>query len=161
MSQLPWLYSYEQYSVHLLRISCSSATHFQTCPGQLRIYPVSLRLDTSPAGMLCYCCFCSGKFNLCALSTYPVLLCFLHCLLNPLVCFPIVLLLLLHTCTISSRLIKEVENISGDPWHFPVTFIPKYLTGCISHCCIVGGNHGNDVHVLISQTITSIAFTKS
>ena len=21
----------------------------------------------------------------------------------------------------------------------PVTFFPKYLTGCISHCCIIGG----------------------
>ena len=30
--QLPWLYSYEQYSVHLLRISCSSVTHFPDLP---------------------------------------------------------------------------------------------------------------------------------
>ena len=112
--------------------------------------PLSLRLDPFSAGKLCYCFFVQATFDLCALSTYPVLCCFLHCLLNPLVCFPIDLLLLLHT--ISSPLIKEVENISGDPWHFPVTFIPKYLTGCISHYCIVGGNHGSDVHVLISQT---------
>ena len=46
-----------------------------------------------------------------------------------------------------SPLITEVENIFGDPWLFPVAFLPKYLTGCISHCCIVGGNHGVHVHV--------------
>ena len=40
----------------------------------------------------------------------------------------------------------------GDPWLFPVTFLPKYLTGCISHNCIVGGNHSIDVHVLITQS---------
>ena len=49
-------------------------------------------------------------------------------------------------------LITEVENIFGDPWLFPAAFLPKYLTGCISHCCIVGGNHGINVYVLITQS---------
>ena len=43
--------------------------------------------------MLCYCCFVvfffQASFNLFALSTYPVLFCFLHWLLNPSVCFPV------------------------------------------------------------------------
>ena len=43
-SQLPWLYSYEQYSVHLLEVRS----------------------------------FSSWYFDLFALSTYPVLFCFLH-----------------------------------------------------------------------------------
>ena len=100
----------------------------------------------------CYCCVCQESFNLLALSTYPVLLCFLHSLLNSLVCF------LVFFCTFCfiplflqiSPLTTEVENISGDPRLFHVMLLPKYLTGCISHCCIVGGNHGIDVHVLIS-----------
>ena len=50
-----------------------------------------------------------------------------------------------------SPLISEVENISGDPRLFPATFLPKYLTGCISHCCIIG-NHGIDVHHLIPKS---------
>ena len=49
--------------------------------------------------------------------------------------------------TIQSPLIKEVENVSGDPWHFPAKFIPKYLTGCISHCFIVGGYLGIEVYI--------------
>ena len=76
-----------------------------------------------------------------ALSTYPVLLCFLHCLLNPPVCFPV---FFCSFCFISlllqiSPLITEVENIFGNPWLFPAAFLTKYLTDCISHCCIVGG----------------------
>ena len=35
---------------------------------------------------------------------------------------------------------------------FPAAFLTKYLTGCISHCCIVGDNHGIDVHILITQS---------
>ena len=32
---------------------------------------------------------------------------------------------------------------------FSTTFFPKYLTGCISQVCVVGGNHGIYVHVII------------
>ena len=154
--QLPWLYSYEQYSVHCLRISCSSVTHLQDLPWIVEDLPCFTEVRSFSswyALLLLFCCFFfSGKFqSLCTeyLSS-PLLLssltseskCLLPC---------IVLLLLLHT--ISSPLIKEAQNISGNPWHFPVTFILKYLTGCISHCCIVhSGNHGIDVHVPISQT---------
>ena len=105
--------------------------------------------------MLSCCCFCSGKFKSLALSTYPVFLCFLHCLLSPHVCFPV---LFCSVCLISFLfqifpLVTEVENISDDPWLFPATSLSMYLTGCISHCCIVSGNHRIDVHVLISQSI--------
>ena len=47
---------------------------------------------------------------------------------------------------------QRSRNIFGDPWLFPAAFLPKYLTGCISHCCIVGGNHGIHAHVLIIQS---------
>ena len=39
--------------------------------------------------MLSNCCFVQACFCLLTLSAYPVLLCFLHCLLNPPVCFPV------------------------------------------------------------------------
>ena len=101
----------------------------------------------------CYC-FCSGKFqsprteHLCSSPLLSSLPSESSCLL------PCILLLLLFTPLILqiSPLIREVENIFGDPWLFPATFLPKYLTGCISHCCIVGDNHGIDVHVLITQS---------
>ena len=48
-------------------------------------------------------------------------------------------------------LITEVENISGYPGFFSETILPKYLTGCVSHCCIVGGNHAIYVYVIIPQ----------
>ena len=104
--------------------------------------------------MLSCCCFVQASFNLLALSTYPVLLCFLHCLLNPPVCFPVFFysFCFIPLLLLISPLITKVENIFGDPWLFPAAFLPEYLTGCISHCCIVGGNHGIHVHVLIAQS---------
>ena len=36
---------------------------------------------------------------------------------------------------------------------FPVTFVPKYLSGCVSHCYIVAGNHGICVHGFIPQAV--------
>ena len=65
----------------------------------------------------------------------------------------ILLLLLLHTAFFQiSPLITDVKNISGNQRLFPATFLPKYLTGYISHCCIEGGNYGIDAHVLSSQS---------
>ena len=104
--------------------------------------------------MLSCCCFCSGKFQSPRtehLSSPPFVSslpskssCLLPCIL---------LLLLLHTASSSNlSFITEVENIFGDPWLFPAAFLPKYLTGCISHCRILGGSHGIDVHVLITQS---------
>ena len=100
------------------------------------------------------CCICSGKFQ-CPrtehLSSPPLLsslpsesFCLLPC---------IHLLLLLHTAAspILFLINTEVENISGDPRLFPATFLPKYLTGCISQCCFCS-IHGIDVHVLITQS---------
>ena len=103
---------------------------------------------------------CSLVVGLLALSIYLFLLCFLNCLLNPFVCFPVFFCcfrfipLLLQI----SPLITEVDNIFGDPLIFSATFLPKYLTGGISHCCIVGGNHGIAVHVLISQSMSGANF---
>ena len=65
------------------------------------IYPVSLRLDALPAGMLSCCCFCLGKFQSPRTGTYPVLLssppscssCLLPCIL---------LLRPLHTASFSN-----------------------------------------------------------
>ena len=130
----------EQYSVHLLRIFCSSVTHFPDLSWIVEDLPCFSEVRSSFSWYLCYCCFCSGKFQ--SLRTEhlssPLLLSSLPSESTCLLPF-IVLLLLLHTV---SSLIKEVENICSDPWYFPVTFVPKYLTGCSSHCCIVGGNHG-------------------
>ena len=109
--------------------------------------------------MLSCCCFCSGKFQSPRTkhpSSPPLLSslpsessCLLPCIL---------LLLLLHNAS-SSNLFSHQrgqENIFGDPCFFPAAFLPKYLTGCISHCCIVGGNHGIDIHVLITQSNLSL-----
>ena len=48
-------HSSEQYSVHLLRISCSSVRHFPDLSWMVEVHPVSLRLDPSPAAMLSRC----------------------------------------------------------------------------------------------------------
>ena len=89
------------------------------------------------------------------LSTSLVVLCFLQGLLNPLG-FPVFflffcfILLFLQICP----LITEVKNISRDLGLFPARLLPKciYLTGCVSHCCIVGDNHGIYVYAIIPQT---------
>ena len=141
-------------SVHLLRISFSSVRHFPDFSWIVEDLPCffEVRSFTSWYALLLLFLFRQVSISS-ALSTYPVLLCFLHCLLNPPVCFPV----FFCSCFIPlllqiSPLIAEVENIFGDPWLFPAAFLPKYLTGCISHCCIVGGNHGIHVHVLITQS---------
>ena len=136
----------EQFSVHLLRISCSSVTHFPDLPWTVEDLPCfsEVRSFSSWYALLLLFLFRQVSISSHRVLSSPLSLsslpfessCLLPC---------IVLLLLFHT--VSSPLIKEVENISDDPWHFPVKFIPKYLTGCISHCCIVGGNHGIEVHV--------------
>ena len=103
--------------------------------------------------MLSCCCFCSGKFQSPRtehLSNSPLLSSLppeSSCLLPY-----ILLLLLLHTAP-SSNLSSHHRGREHLWW--PMAFscdVPKYLTGCISHCCIVGGNHGIDVHVLITQS---------
>ena len=84
--------------------------------------------------------FCSGKFQSPLTEHYPVLLCFLHFLLNPSVCFPVVF------CFCFILLLLQVSPL------IQAAFLPKYHTGCISHCCIVSGNHGIDGYVLIAQS---------
>ena len=105
--------------------------------------------------MLSCCCSCSIKFQSPRTEhlSSPPLLASLHSESSSLL--PCILLFLLHTASsdLSSHpLIAEVKNIHGDPHIFPATFLSKYLTGYISHYCIVGGNHGVDVYVLIPQT---------
>ena len=124
-------------------------TFSKTCPR-----PVSLKVDPV---------FVQTHFYLFALRTYPVRLCFLHCVLNTLVCF---LEIFCSVCFIPPflqipRFITEIENISGDPRLFPAMFIPSSLTGCITHYCIVGGNHGIDVHVFIAGGGCSDIFLSS
>ena len=110
-------------------------------------------LFLSSADMLACCCFCSGKFqcpHTAHLSSPPLLVFTLFWILvfaSPNSFGPSAYTFLLRI----SPLISEVENISGDPRLFPATFLPKYLTGCISHCCIMG-NHGIDVYNLIPQS---------
>ena len=125
VTKLSWLYSSEHYSVHLPKISCSSVKHSQICPGQLRIYLVSLRLDSLPADMLPCCCFCSGKFQSPRIEhlSSPPLLSSQHfefsCCFPVMFCFCFIPLLLQI-----STLITEVENTSGDPRLFPAMFFP-------------------------------------
>ena len=47
---------------------------------------------------------------------------------------------------------KQLINIIKFPQFFQPFFHLNTLTGCISHCCVVGGNHGIHVHVLITQS---------
>ena len=58
-----YLYSSEQYSVHLLRISSSSVRHFPELSWIFVIKPASLKLDPSTADILSYCNFCSDKLQ--------------------------------------------------------------------------------------------------
>ena len=112
--------------------------------------------------MISCCCFCSGKFQFPRterLSSPPLLSALPSESTSLLPCILLLLLLcnLYSFCFIQLPLqifplITEVENISGHPRTFPATFLPKYLIDCISHCCIVGGNHGIDAHVLICQS---------
>ena len=101
----------EQYSIHLLRISCFSDLSLiveeLSCFSEKRSY-------TGKYALLLF--FLIRQFNFLALRTYLVLLCFLHCPLNTFVCF----LVLFSSCFRplffrTSPLITEVENISGDP----------------------------------------------
>ena len=145
-----------QLNVQIWAIFCPSAENFlffsEIFPKPVDIWGCTLFLP--PASMLS-CCFSiiyvQSSFSLLALSTYPALLCFLHCLLNPPVCFPVFLcsfcfrLLLLQI----SPLISEIESISGDPPLFP---------GCISHCCILGSHHDIDIHVIILSPMSGANF---
>ena len=88
--QLSYLYSSEQYSVHLLRISFSSVRHFPDLSWIVEDLPCFSEVR-SFTKLICSLAvvFVQASFNLLALSSYPVLPCFLHCLLNPPVCFPV------------------------------------------------------------------------
>ena len=102
--------------------------------------------------MLSCCYFCSDKHHSPCTEylSSPPLLSFLpteSSCLRPCIFYSFCFILLLQI----SPLITEVKTISGDPWLFPATFLTKHLTGCISHWCIVSGNHGIDVYVLIRQ----------
>ena len=118
-----------------MRIPLASVRHFPDLSWIIEDLRCFFEVRSFKADMLSCCFFfffVQASFNLFALSTCPLLLCFLHCLLNPPVCFPV---LFCSFCFIPplqiSPLITEVENIFGDPRFFPETFFPKYLTGCI------------------------------
>ena len=95
------LYSYEQYSVHLLRISCSSGRHFPDLSWTVVDLLCFSELDPLPADTLSSCCYCSDKHQSpCSgyLSNPPSLssgpsepFCLLFCILS---------LLLLYTASV-------------------------------------------------------------
>ena len=118
------------------------------------LYPDSLKLSPLLADMLSYCYFCSDKHQCLAPGIYPVLFRFPQGLLNPAVSFPeFFRSFFIHTASSSnsSSHHRGREHLLL-PWaFFSVAFLFKYLTGCVSHCCIVGGNHGVYVCVIISH----------
>ena len=153
--QLLWLCSSEQYSVQLLRICCFSVRHFPDLSGIVEDLSCFSEVRSFTRWYTLLLLF---LFRQVSITSHKVpiqsFFCSLHCLLNPLVCF---LVLFGSFCFIPlllqiSPLIKEVENISDDPGIFPAPFLPKYLTGYISHCYSIGYNHGIDVHVLFPET---------
>ena len=103
--------------------------------------------------MLSCCFFVQASFNLLELSTYPVLLCFLHCLLNPPVCFPAFFCSLMHTA--SSSNLSSYHRGREHLW-WPMAFscgvlsqVSHWLHQSLLYC---SGNHGIHVHVLITQS---------
>ena len=144
--------------VKLWAILCPSTKNllffYKTLTG-LVLDPVTLKLDPLPADMLSSCCFCSFKHQSSCAGYLSILLAFqgrlnLHVSFSLIFC-SFFIPPLLHI----PPLITEVENTSGDLGLFPMTFLPKYLTsnltGCVSHCCIVGGNHAICGYVIIPQ----------
>ena len=88
--------------------------------------------------------------DLLALVIYSVVFRFLQSLLNHFFSLSVLLRSFFFIPPLFS-LFSSVGNISGYPGLFSATFLPKYLTGCVSHCCIVGGNHVVYVYVIIPQ----------
>ena len=60
---LSWLYSSDQYFLHLLRISCSSVRHFPDLSWIVEDLPCYSEVRYFTADMLSCCCFCSSKFQ--------------------------------------------------------------------------------------------------
>ena len=52
---------------------------------------------------------------------------------------------------VALAILERTSGLEPSSETFPATSVPKYLTCCISHCCIVGGNHDIDAHILISD----------
>ena len=133
------MYSSEHYYVRLLRISSSSVRHFPDLSWIVEDLPwfSEVRSFTSLYGLLFFVFFCfffvQASFNFLALSTYLVLLCFLHSLLNPPVCSPV---LFCSFCFIPlllqiSPLITQVKNISGDTQFSVIFFFILIMTCCL------------------------------
>ena len=138
---------------NMLRISFSSVIHLLDLSWIVKDLPCfsEVRSFTSRYALLLL--FSSGKFQ-CPrtehLSSPPAF-----------TAFRILLLASLYSFALSASyrfffksLLSSQRSRTSLVTHgfFLRAFLPKYLTGCISHCCIVGGNHGIDVHVLITQS---------
>ena len=132
---LSWLYSSEQYSVH----SAENLLLFSKAFLRLVLFLWGKILHQ----LICFLAvvFVQASFDLHSLSTYPVLLLFLYCLLNPLgrflvffcsFCFTPLLLQILP-------LITDVENICDGSWLYGATSFPSiaYEYTCIYKCYIL------------------------
>ena len=105
--------------------------------------------------MLSCCYFCSDKhrspctgyrsstLSLFSGTSKPFLLAFLYCFA------PVSSYRLFLKSFLSSQ--KSKTSLVTQGSFFSAAFRPKYRTGCVSHYCIVGGNHAVNVYVIIPQ----------
>ena len=50
-----------------------------------------------------------------------------------------------------SSFVAQIENFCSDPGFFLLTMFAKELTGCFSHCCVEGGDHGVYVCIFVAH----------
>ena len=92
--------------------------------------------------------FDQASFNVLALNTYPALLCFLHFVLNPPVCFPVLLcsFCFIFKSFLSSQRSRTCLVIQG-------FFLRRFFPSISLAALVVDGNYGINAHVLISQIL--------
>ena len=50
-----------------------------------------------------------------------------------------------------SPLVAKIKNFCSDPGFFLLTMFAKDLTGCLSHCCVEGGDHWIYVCIFVAH----------
>ena len=124
----------------LLRISWSSVRHFTDLSWIVEDLPCFYEVRSFTADMLSCSCFLFRQVSISSLwaatqSSFAFFSSFWILLFASLYSFCFIPLLL----QISS-LVTELKNIFGDPWLFPATYLPKYLTGTVYNAEILKKN---------------------
>ncbi|WP_419616740.1 hypothetical protein [Thiolapillus sp.] len=82
-------------------------------------------------------------FNLTTLFSYSVFFSLFHAPFDVVVHFLVFLRSFRLKPFLSqfSPFVAQIENFCSDPGFFLLTMFAKDLTGCLSHCCVEGGDH--------------------